>query len=172
MHFKKWFNESVVEFNKIQEAIKKSLEFINVGEWRFEPTYHGMSGVKTTGISGWYRKNEGSSFFNDKGSFFVSVHVILKNQETYDSISGVDNNQNKLEFISSVLTRDKNNRFKKIGEKNNVKEPIIRTPYQLALWVKQVIDNYDNNDDDNDNDNDGDDNVYDPTPSSNQLVSV
>lgn len=162
MNFKKWFNESVVEFNNIVEAIKKTLQFVNdEGQWAFEPQYHGVSGLKTKGTAGWYHTN--------KGSFFVSVHVVLKDQTTYNPLNGVDNNQNKLEFISSVLVKNPyTKKLQKIGEKSNVKEPIIRTPYELANWFKQVVDNWSNNDGDDDDD------VYDPTPapSSNQLVGV
>jgi hypothetical protein len=169
MRFKLWFNEAVVQFANVAEAIKKTLEFVVTdGKWQFEPkTTHGLSGIKTVSVAG--------HFHCEKGHFFITAHTVAEKPiDSYDTISGQIDANSKIEIIASIsLITGKNawggSNFKNVAERSNTSGGRLNTPYQLAQWVKTVIDNYWDNDDDDDEE---EEDAPTPTPSNSQLVSV
>lgn len=160
MKFKQFISEAIVKFNNISDAIKKTLQFIvNDGTWKFREKPYGISGLKTITVAG--------HFYCDKGHFFLTANTIAdKPIDSYDSQTGVIDQNTKIEIIASLSLINDKNSLKKIGERSNDSGGRLNTPYQLAIWVKQMIDNYE------DNDNGGNEDTPDLSPSPRELVSV
>lgn len=160
MRFKQWFNEAVVQFNTIDDAIKKTLEFVVTnGTWSFEPKTYGLSGMKTISVAG--------HFHNPKGHFFVSIHAdATKPIDKYDSVSGAIDQNSHVEIIASVsiIGNWNGRRLKNLGERSNTNGGRLKTPYETAQWVKAIIDEYQPDDDGGD--------TFTPTPTGSNLVNV
>lgn len=169
MNFKTWLlNENVVRTENIGEAIKQSIEFAGIpGKWSFTIKPHNWAGahncVRITATL-----NRGI----DQPYFLVSTFAILeKPLETYDSKIGADG----LRIVSGIMYLDGQGNYKKLSERgdNPLKKwsdfdgKSLKTPYQLAKWVKNVIENFKEEDD-----GDGDVDSPMPAPQSPQLVGV
>lgn len=156
-----------VPFSDITNAIKKTLEFVVVdGRWQFEPRTFGLSGIKTISVAG--------HFHSDKGHFFITAHTVAdKPIQSYESATGKIDANSKVEIIASVsVVGEKNARggVRKLSDRSKNIGGRLNTPYELAQWVKGVIDNYSGLDDGNDNDDETPDLT--PAPSHGVLVGV
>ncbi len=159
MNFRAWL-ESVVKFGNVQEAIKRTLEFVvDNGRWGFESRVHGIFGLRTVTVAG--------HFYCDKGHFFLTANTLAdKPIDSYDSVSGDIDGNSKIEIIGSLSIVLGPGNIKKIAERSRTEGGRLNSPYQLALWVKNVIDNWPP-----DNDG-GDDGTPVPSPIDTQLVGV
>jgi len=163
MNFRTWF-ESTVKFADIQDAIQKTLEFVvDDGRWKFEPKPYGMSGIKTVTVAG--------HFYCSKGHFFLTANTVDGAIDSYDSVTGDIDGNSKIEIIGSLAIISDNNpngrRLMKVAERSNTtKGGRLHTPYELANWVKSVIDGWHPGGDDEDDD------APVPDPVDNQLVGV
>jgi hypothetical protein len=162
MEFKIWL-ESVVKFSNINDAIKKTLEFVvDDGRWEFEPKAYGLSGIKTVTVAG--------HFYCNKGHFFLTANTVAEKPiNSYNAISGEIDSNSKVEIIGSLcIILGKNSlgglNLKRVAERSNTSGGRLHTPYQLALWVKEVIDNWGSDD--------GGDDIPTPIPQDANLISV
>ena len=173
MEFKHWL-EATVEFASINEAIKKTLEFVvTKGVWKFKPKPYGMAGIKPTTVAG--------HFYCDKGHhFLITANTVLPedplepNIDTYDSVTGNVDAHTKIQIIGVVAIINDDipagtGRLKKVAERSNTGDGRLHSPYELAQWVKKVIDDYHSGGDGGDGD---EDDVTAPTPQGSSLIGV
>jgi len=160
------FIENAVKFKDINEAIKKTLMFVvDDGTWEFEPKTHGLSGIKTVTVAGFFRCT--------KGTFFLTANTVAEAPiDSYDPKTGEIDSNSKIEIIASLLVvLGKNswggNNTRKIGERSSTSNGRLNSPFQLAQWVKNTIDGWNPY-------GDGDDDApeYKPDPSDSNLVGV
>lgn len=180
MQFKNWLAENVVKGSLAGEAMKKTLDFKLDAEWikwNLEP----KGWITDRGVKDSFDLS--AAFYNPKvpkpAFFFLRAHAILDRPDAeYDSISGSDEMKIKATLfvfsgrtglggaggdarsMKGLLERDGHiklsEREDRIGFPGALSEfdgPSLRTPLQLAEWIKKVIDHTDiGNDDDGDDD--------------------
>lgn len=156
-------SEAQVSFDNIADAMKETLKFVVTdGNWRFEEKTYGLSRMNTISVVG--------HLYCDKGHFFLSSHAFIaqnglpktiKSIDPYDSATGRINQDVSVNIIASLsLFNDKpfGPRLTKIAEASNTSERRLKSPYELAIWVKKQIDEYNKPFDNDDDDDDSDDN--------------
>jgi hypothetical protein len=170
VNFKQWM-EATVSSEDIGTAMKKTLEFKVDGHWKVQVKNEpNIPGVKILGELR-NHKTAGASYF------LLSAYAIFGQPLfAYDSVLGGD----KLKIACSMLYMDGKGGYAKLGERSSLyggSDPsspyglALKTPFELAHWVKSVVDGFSGFGSDGD-DNDEEPSPSQPEPSNSRLVTT
>ena len=145
--FFQWI-EAVVATKDINKAIRESIEFIIGGKWETKSNnFQKFSNFLKTGPVGnkeeVQRCHVSMTSPQATGFFYLNAWTEVKKEiEKYDSKTGNENISIEADLFARMeLNPSIVGGFQKIGT------GFFKTPYELAKWAKEKIDNYKNDDD-------------------------
>jgi len=128
MEFKLWL-EAIAQVKDIEEAIKKTLKFTVPGVWDFTDVDNfGEYGIRIDGTLVNQDTQEGYAFL-------INTYAVFdKPIKIYDSIKGSPD----MSMMAYVSYAKLDGHIEQLDEKKDLK-----TPYDTAHWIKNVIDGVD-----------------------------